>query len=144
MFNRRQFVITTGIGVLAGGFGVAQLLGAKHTATASASSATPRAVTATVGANTAPGQSGMAGMPDMAALSGPSTISSFTYRGHSVELTETADAGLLAIDGHPPIHLERPETGKIHTHLLPFNLYDDPKILVRDVLEASRLGMFVI
>lgn len=136
MFSRRHFVIATGVGVLAGGFGVGQVLNAQRTSPAAADPAT--AVPA------APAAVDMAAMPGMAVVAGPSTTSQFSVRGHSVQLTQSPTAAALVIDGRPAIHLSRPEVGKLYTHLLPFNIYDDPQLLARDVLECTRLGLFVV
>lgn len=135
MFSRRHFVIATGVGVLAGGFGVGQALNASRTAPAAADPAAAPAVGA------------MGDMPGMAgtdAVTGPSSTSEFAYGGHAVRLTQSASAAALSIDGRHPIHLSRPEAGKLYTHLLPFNVYDDPKVLVRDVLECTRAGLFIV
>ena len=51
---------------------------------------------------------------------------------------------MLVIDGRHSIHLERPEIGQYHTHLLPFNTYTDSRLLVRDVLNASASHLFII
>lgn len=128
MFNRRNFVIATGAGVLAAGFGVEQVVNSQHAAAAE-------------------GVDGMADMPGMAgpaAGTGSTATSSFTYHGHAVELTESHSVAALTIDGRHSIHLTRPETGTYYTHLLPFNVYDNAQLLVRDVVECTRLGLFVV
>lgn len=135
MFSRRHFVIGTGVGVLAGGFGVGQALNARRTAPAAAD---PAAVPA------APAMGDMPSMAGMSAVPGPSTTSDFAYAGHRVRLTQSAQAAALTIDGRHPIHLSRSEAGKLYTHLLPFNVYDDPKVLVRDVLACTRAGLFIV
>lgn len=132
MFSRRHFVIATGVGVLAGGFGIGQALNARRTAPAAADPAAAPAVAA------------MGDMPGMGAVTGPSSTSDFVVGGHAVRLTQSTDAAALSIDGRHPIHLSRPEAGKLYTHLLPFNVYDDPKVLVRDVLECTRAGLFIV
>ncbi len=142
MIGRRHFVIATGVGVLASGFGVGEILNAQRTAPAAA---TPGSTPPPVPAGTAHAEvHSMADMPGMASLSGPSTTSDLSVRGHSVRLTQTATAATLTIDGRHPIPLTRPVTGTLYTHLLPFTTYDDPKVLVRDVLACSRSGLFVV
>jgi hypothetical protein len=138
VFSRRHFVIATGVGVLAGGFGVGQTLNARRTAPAAAATAAAPAAPAMVD------MPGMAHTPGMAAVTGPTSTSTFAYGGHSVRLTQSSTAAALTIDGRSPIHLSRPEVGKLYTHLLPFSTYDDPKLLVRDVLECTRAGLFII
>lgn len=128
MFNRRNFVIATGAGVLAATFGVEQAVNSPHTAAAA-------------GADSIDNMVGMAGM---ATSTGPSTRSKFTYGSHAVELTQSHNIAALTIDGRPPIHLTRPELGTYYTHLLPFNVYDDPQVLVRDIVECTRRGLFII
>ena len=143
MFSRRTFVVTTGVGVVAGAFGLAQVANAQHTAAAAASVGSRAVVDPAVGATPA----GMADMPDMPAMPGPTgatTTSRFHYGSHAITLTESPDVAALVIDGRRPIHLARPEAGKYYTHLLPFTMYDDSNVLVRDVLDCVRHELFVV
>lgn len=132
--NRRSFLVGGAVGAVTIAISVIRV------ATASPAPVADATGTSAPDVDMAP----MAGMAGMNTTMVDPKTHSFDFQGHSVRVTESSDAAVLVIDGRHLIHLERPEVGQYHTHLLPFNTYTDSSLLVRDVLEASASHLFVI
>jgi hypothetical protein len=61
---------------------------------------------------------------------------SFSYRKHQIDIQETEKSCRVVVDGEP-LHIEKIEPGRYHSHVIMFRDYDSLDELVKDVIDKE-------